>query len=194
MTTGWDEYWIEFYGDLIGHYRRNGFLNPEYPVLSIGMVEDILQCYLKIIDLITAERPCFQYIASGILLQILGLLFAAVKYQQFEGKNIENRIIQAKLVLNENMQSPVSQEKIAGEIGMGYSLYRKKFKEYTGISPTQYQIHLKITKAKELLIASAMTLKEIAYSLGFDSTDYFYRLFKKKTGSTPSEYREKNIR
>ena len=77
---------------------------------------------------------------------------------------------------------------------MGYSIYRKKFKEYTGISPAQYQINLRINKAKDLLITSNQSLKEIALNLGFDSSDYFFRLFKQKTGFTPSDFREKNER
>jgi AraC-like DNA-binding protein len=194
INTGWDEYWIEFDGDLIDHYRNQEFLNPENPVLTIGLLDDVAENYLKIIQLIKDEKPGFQYIASGILLQILGQLFASKKYQLFNGKVIENQIRQAKLIIFENMHKTILQEEIAGGIGMGYSLYRKKFKEYTGISPAQYQINLRINKAKELLITTNKTLKEIAQTLGFDSSDYFFRLFKQKTGVTPSDFREKNIR
>jgi len=91
-----------------------------------------------------------------------------------------------------NMSLTISQEEIAKSIGMGYSLYRKKFKEYTGVSPAQYQIQLRINKAKDLLITSNRSFKEIANNLGFESTDYFSRLFKQKSGFTPSDFREKN--
>jgi AraC-like DNA-binding protein len=140
------------------------------------------------------ERPGFQYIASGILIQILGQLFASTKYQTFEGKLIENQIRQAKLMILENMHTTISQEDVAKDIGMGYSLYRKKFKEYTGLAPAQYQINLRINKAKDLLITSVQSLKEISGNIGFESPDYFSRLFKQKTGFTPSDFREKNIR
>ena len=144
--------------------------------------------------MIKDERPGFQYIASGILIQILGQMFASKKYHSFEGKIIENRIRQAKLIILENMHTTISQEEIAGHIGMGYSLYRKKFKEYTGVSPTQFQIQLKINKAKNLLITTNELLKEIAHNLGFESSDYFCRLFKQKTGLTPSDFRDKNFK
>ncbi|MCE5344817.1 MAG: AraC family transcriptional regulator [Bacteroidales bacterium] len=193
-ATGWDEYWIEFDGEIIKHFRNMEFLNPNNPVIAVGLQEEIAENYLKILKLIKDEKPGFQYIASGILIQILGQLFASRKYHLFEGKIIENKIRQAKLIIMENVNTPISQEDIAGNIGMGYSLYRKKFKEYTGVSPTQYQIQLKINKAKDLLITSNQTLKEIAYNLGFEFPDYFYRLFKQKTGITPSDFREKNIR
>ncbi len=193
-ACGWDEYWVEFDGELIKHYRTKEFLNPEDSVISIGLLDEIADNYLKIINLINDEKPGFQYIASGILMQILGQLFASKKYQVFEGTCIEIQIKQAKLIIFENMHNALLQEDISKKIGMGYSLYRKKFKEYTGISPAQYQINLRINKAKDLLITSDQSLKEIAQSIGFESIDYFFRLFKQKTGFTPSDFREKNVR
>lgn len=193
-VTGWEEFWVEFNGDLIKNYRRNEFLDPKNPVVTVGLQEDIVENYLKIIKLIKEERPGFQYIASGSLIQILGQICAYKKYHPFEGKPIENKIRQAKLLLLENINVIISQKEVAKEIGMSYSLYRKKFKEYTGVSPAQYQIQLRINKAKDLLITSNKSLKEIAHELGFDFPDYFFRLFKQKTGFTPSDFREKNKR
>jgi AraC-like DNA-binding protein len=194
FATGWDEYWVEFNGDLIKHYRAKDFLNPCNPLITIGIQGSIAENYLKIIGLIKDEKPGFQYIASGVLVQILGQLFASKKYHPFEGKEIENKIRQAKLKIMENMHLPISQKEIATKIDMGYSLYRKKFKEYTGVAPAQYHIQLKIHKAKDLLITTNQSFKEIAHDLGFDSTDYFFRLFRQKTGYTPTYFREKNKR
>jgi AraC-like DNA-binding protein len=193
-SIGWDEYWVEFDGDFIEHFRSNEFLNPNNPVVSVGLLDALADDFMQIINLINEERPGFQYIASGILLHILGQILAAKKYQLFEGKKIEIQIKEAKLIIHENMHTTICQKDISNQIGMGYSLYRKKFKEYTGISPTQYQINLKVNKAKDLLITTNGTLKEIAENIGFDSPDYFFRLFKKKTGFTPSEFRDKNVR
>lgn len=194
FNTGWDEYWVEFDGFVIKNLRKEAFLNPEDPIITVGLQDELVDNFLKIIHLTKEERPGYQYIASGILLQILGFLISSKKYQPFEGKDIENQIRQAKLMILENMHTIISQEDIAQKIGMGYSSYRKKFKEYTGISPAQYQINLRINKAKDLLITSDEPLKEVALRLGFESTDYFFRLFKQKTGFTPSEYRLKNRR
>jgi transcriptional regulator GlxA family with amidase domain len=63
------------------------------------------------------------------------------------------------------------------------------FKEYTGISPHQYHLDLKIMRAKELILTTDKNIKEISYELGFQSIHYFSRLFKKKAGQNPSELR-----
>lgn len=192
--SGWDEYWVEFNGDLIKHYRSKEYLNPENPVISIGIEGEIAGNFLKILELIKKEKPGFQYIASGILLQILGQMFASKKYHSFEGKEIEEKIKQAKLAILENLSHTIMQEELAKSVGLGYSLFRKKFKEYTGVSPARYQIGLRMNKAKDLLITSNLSLKEIAHNLGFETADYFFRLFRQKTGVTPSDFREKNKR
>jgi AraC-like DNA-binding protein len=194
IDTGWEEYWVEFNGDLIKHYRTKNFLDPENPILKVGIHEGIVENFHKILKLIHDENPGFQYIASGNLIQILGQTITSIKYQPFEGRLIENQIRQAKLILHEFMHTSMLQEEVAMSVGLGYSVFRKKFKEYTGVSPAQYQINLRINKAKDLLVTSRQSLKEIANDLGFESADYFYRLFKKKTGYTPSDYREKNDR
>lgn len=63
------------------------------------------------------------------------------------------------------------------------------FKKYTGIAPHQYHIDLKIMRAKELILTTDKSLKEISYELKFQSIHYFSRLFKKKLGIPPSELR-----
>jgi len=183
-ASGWKEYWVEFNGDLIKHYQLKKYLNPEQPLITVGIIGQLAENYLKIMELVKEEKPGFQYIASGMLIQLLGQLIVTIKYQPFEGKKIEEQIKQAKLNMLENISTEISQEKLARNIGMGYSLYRKKFKEYTGLSPAQYHIQLRINTAKELLVATNLSLKEISHQLGFDYVDYFFRLFKKDRALT----------
>jgi AraC-like DNA-binding protein len=59
----------------------------------------------------------------------------------------------------------------------------------TGKSLTLYANHIRIEKAKHLLRTSGLQIQEIGYSLGFESSTYFIRLFKKYVGVTPEAYR-----
>lgn len=65
------------------------------------------------------------------------------------------------------------------------------FQKHFAISPLQYINKKKMEKAQLLLLTEDMTVKEIAYTLGFHDHSYFIRLFKKKLGITPLEYRER---
>ncbi|MEN8203118.1 MAG: AraC family transcriptional regulator [Bacteroidota bacterium] len=190
--TGWDEYWVEFDGDLLKHIQISEILNPNQPVLELGVHSELSEHFIEIIEIIKEQKPGFQHMATGYLFQIFAQIFAIRKYNRFEGKPIENQIERAKLHISENLDKTISQTEIASEVGLSYSLYRKKFSEYTGFSPCQYHIQLRLNRAKDLLRRGDNTPIEIARDLGFSSTDYFYRIFKKKVGMTPSEYRKRN--
>ena len=99
-------------------------------------------------------------------------------------------INKAKMIIRDEVESRITIQEIAEQMGMGYSNFRKLFKEFTGVSPALYQQELKLQKAKELLSTTGISIKEIAYQLNFDSPDYFSSKFKNKVGCKPREYRE----
>ena len=94
------------------------------------------------------------------------------------------------MLIRDGVETKITVQEIATELGSSYSNFRKLFKEYTGTSPALYQQTLKLQRAKELLSSTEMSIKEIAYRLNFDSPDYFSSKFKMKVGCKPSEYRE----
>ena len=91
--------------------------------------------------------------------------------------------------LEQNPEEAFSAEQAARELKLGYTWFRRKFKEYTGVSPIQYFIQLKMAKAKELLASSELSVAETGYSLGFDSLSQFSTFFKKYEGFSPSQFR-----
>ena len=61
------------------------------------------------------------------------------------------------------------------------------------MSPNQYHLDLRLTKAKELLISTNLTINQIAGQTGFDSLFYFSRVFKKKNNMSPKGFRNLNV-
>jgi AraC-like DNA-binding protein len=72
---------------------------------------------------------------------------------------------------------------------MGYSNFRRIFKEYTGFPPAKYIQEVRIGKAKEALTNSSKPVKQIAYEMGYENEDYFFTVFRRVTGMTPVRYR-----
>lgn len=95
------------------------------------------------------------------------------------------------MIIRDNSDKNFTAEQIAKSLNIGYSWFRKIFKQYTGFSPGQYQMEIKIQKSKELLTSTTMPVKQISYELNFESTSYFVTFFKSKTGMSPTEYRNK---
>ena len=92
--------------------------------------------------------------------------------------------------MEENALSDIPIEELAQRCRVSSGCFRKLFKEYSGKSPLQYRLDLKINMAKKMLENGDMTLEDIAYALNLESGAYFCKLFKKRTGQTPGEYRK----
>ena len=80
-------------------------------------------------------------------------------------------------------------EEIASACNVSSSYFRRLFKEYSGKSPNEHRLDVRLNMAKKMLESSGATLEYIAEALNFQSPSYFCRIFKKKFGITPGEYR-----
>jgi transcriptional regulator GlxA family with amidase domain len=162
------------------------------PVFNLGIKEEFLDSFLKIFDLVEKEQPGYQQIASGMVIKLLGYIISFQKQKDFSGKAIAKIIEAIRFEMRQNTNKEIDLKELAGKYNVSYSFFRKMFKKYTGVSPGQYHLQLRITRAKELLISTDKSIKEISYELGFQSIFYFSNLFKKKEGITPSFFRNKN--
>lgn len=95
------------------------------------------------------------------------------------------------LYLEENNASDLSIKEIAAMCNISEIYFRKLFKQYSGVSPMEYKVNIKISNAKKYLTLETLSIKEIAFLSGFNDYAYFCRLFKRKEGITPKQYREK---
>jgi AraC-like DNA-binding protein len=186
---GWDEYWIGFNGKDIDSRVKNGFFNKQKPVYKVGINNEIVELYEQAIKIAIDQKTGFQQILAGVVSHLLGLAFSLDKNQFLENLHVTNQINKAKIIIVENIFTGIKAEEIAEKINMSYSWFRRIFKDYTGFAPAQYIQELKIQKGKELLTNSSLSVKEIAFKMGFDNSEYFFTAFKKKTGMTPIQYR-----
>ena len=83
----------------------------------------------------------------------------------------------------------ISIEEIAKTCNVTPCYFRRLFKEYSGKSPLEYRMDLRLNIAKKMLESGETTLEYIVESLNFESTSYFCRIFKKKLGVTPGQYK-----
>nr|WP_299066828.1 helix-turn-helix transcriptional regulator [uncultured Allomuricauda sp.] len=85
--------------------------------------------------------------------------------------------------------SNLSVNELAKLCNMSLSSFKRAFKTFFNDSPNNYINTKKIEKAKELLQISELNISDIAYETGFNDPQYFTRLFKKRIGLSPSEFR-----
>lgn len=187
--TGWDEYYIGFEGPVIDNMIRGGFLSKENQILEVGLNEELVSLYSRALRIAEEDKISSQQYLAGIVLHMMGMILSISKNKIFEMGDIDQKIEQAKIIMNENVFKDVDPEELAMQLNISYSWFRKVFKDYTGYAPAKYFQELKLRKAKQLLVSTSQSVKEIAFELGYNSTEHFFSLFKKRTGFTPMEYR-----
>ena len=192
LNTGWNEHYIGFNGDFCTHLFQEGFFQTAKPVIYVGFQESLLNLFFEIIQSVKEEKTGHQQVSAANTILLLSKILSVTRNQEFAGKSIERTIRKACLFFRENLNTNVNIEKLASDLNVGYSYFRQMFRKYTGISPTQYHLSLRIQKSKDLLVSSDLSFKEIALELGFESYFYFSRLFKDKTGESPQEFRKQH--
>lgn len=109
---------------------------------------------------------------------------------QKAGVHIERTDLVSKIekYLVENKRKKIKMEDICKEFLVCQTTLKQKFQREMGMSPMEYLTELRIREAKLRVRESSATFSEIADDLGFSSVNYFYKVFKAKTGMTPTEY------
>ncbi len=135
------------------------------------------------------DKPFFYAeISSGILKNIL---FQIISKQTLKSTTSASQITkQVFSYISKNYSAPLTNETIAGAFNFHPYYLNRIFKAETGQSLHHYLIQYRIQEAQVLLSASSLSMQQIADVTGFGTPSQFSITFKKRTGMSPSEYRE----
>lgn len=129
--------------------------------------------------------------------QLLDELFITITRhltrQSNSGRDFPKTFLQLEQVLRQNLAHQWTVEEMAATVGMGTTLFNEKVKSYSGFSPINYLINIRISEAIKLLRKPDINVTDIALDTGFYSSQHFSTTFKRLTGYTPSEFRKRNI-
>lgn len=97
-------------------------------------------------------------------------------------------IDEMKKYIRENFTNDISLDQVAEHVGLNPDYLGRLFKRIEGLTFTDYLISLRMEKAKELLGERELSIKEIAYMVGYSDPNYFSRAFKKYVGISATQY------
>ena len=189
--TGWHEHWVGCDGPVVRGLVRNRFFSPQRPVVRVRDEDLLLGAFSSVIDAIHVGRPALQQVAAGATLYIMSLLYSALQPGQ-EGQDVTRAIHEAMRRMGDPTQETTPLPELARRLGVSYTWFRRTFVHHTGLSPHQYRLQLRVGRARALLSETSLTVKEVAYRSGFENEHYFCRLFKRKTGVAPGEWRQRH--
>ena len=187
--TGWSEAWIGFTGENAKRLISDFFPDKSNPIHHVGVYDTLCAAYEKAYKVAEEQLPAYQQQLAGYVTFIIATIYARSKQLPYLNNPDSNNINLAIKYMRQNLHRNLRMEDIAAYSGLGYSKFRKIFKDYTGFSPAQYFLHLKMERAKDYLHNTTFSCKEIAFRLGFDSASYFNKMFRLYQRQTPTEYR-----
>lgn len=101
-------------------------------------------------------------------------------------------IRQAVAYIEEHYHKNLSLELVAGQVHLNPVYFGQLFKNETNQNFSDYLVEVRLKHAKELLRSTPFKIYEICDKVGYKDLKYFYKLFKKHEGVTPSEYRDRS--
>ena len=131
----------------------------------------------------------------AVLAGLSGLMMEIVRCSQAGSAERKRGEITAVLkYIDEHIQDGVESASLGGEelsevANLSRSQFQVKFRRQVGMSPAEYVTHRKIERAVKLLSSGRFSVTDVAFRLGFSSSQYFATVFKKYTNKHPRDYR-----
>ncbi len=125
--------------------------------------------------------------------ELLILLARKLTLHNNTHRDFPKSFLNLEQTLRQNLSHQWTVEEMAALVGLGTTTFTEKVKNYSGFTPLNYLITIRISEAIKLLKKNNVSVTNIALGVGFYSSQHFSTTFKKLTGSTPSEFRKKNI-
>ncbi|RZL19313.1 MAG: AraC family transcriptional regulator [Pedobacter sp.] len=156
--------------------------------------EDIAFLINKVIR-ICSERSVEKDVLADLTLKELLVRIMQTQNLQSIGINgdpNQNPLAYAIGYIKANLAEKISIDKLSNKTCMSKATFYRLFKRELGVSPNDFILTEKISRAKEMLVKPGSKIAAISYALGFSDANYFTKVFKKLVGITPGSYQVKD--
>ncbi|MBN2532536.1 MAG: PocR ligand-binding domain-containing protein [Spirochaetales bacterium] len=141
-------------------------------------------------EITRASSMLFRIINYIVSIEFRNLSLTERVYSGFKTKR--EAVERAKEYIQQNFCSNIKLTDVSHEVSISPYYLSHIFKKMTGISFIEYLTQVRIEKARELLTSTELDIINIAYTIGYNDSNYFSKVFRKKNGLTPREFRQKN--
>lgn len=186
----WTIWWLHLAGTDVAHLLRAIDVDINRPVISLG---DVYRAALLVDEALRHMEhdtsAAGQQAAAGAAWHLLALL--AANQAQTPVTRMD-AIQQAKDCLQERLDARIGVAELARLAGMSPSHFAALFRRATGMAVLQYQIALRMNRARDLLATTDLPINVVARTVGYRDPFYFARHFRAGHGMTASQYRDQH--
>lgn len=186
-SEAWHETFAVFNGPVFDVWRETKLLDPERPVWHLEVDGNWGQKIREI-----AAAPDQTSVEPLRLITRLMSFLTEARLADQSARVVDDEpewLRNGRMMLEDHLRDSLSLPEIARQIGLTYDAFRKQFLRHTGQTPARYRQSMRIAAARDLLVHTPLSVKEIANSLGFSSAFHFSECFLQATGVRPREFR-----
>ncbi|MEO6548673.1 MAG: AraC family transcriptional regulator [Ferruginibacter sp.] len=129
---------------------------------------------------------------NNLIDELFILLTRQLTREKNPGRDFPKTFMKLDEALRQDISHQWTVDEMASLVGLGNTLFNDKVKSYTGFTPLNYLINIRISEAMRLLKKNHLSVTNIALDTGFNSSQHFSTTFKKLTGLTPGDFRKSN--
>ena len=189
--TPWSIYWLHLKGSACGPAAKQaGFCHGQYRN-HFGVHPKLVQDLDRLMDCRTGGYSFQTALYAASLIRQILCYIALLKPTANATRSSQLNLDTVHSLMQENLHTRLDLDTLARAVNLSKFHFVNKYKELTGLTPIQHFLHLKIDRACYLLDITQQSVSEISYSLGYEDSYYFSRLFKKVMGIAPTQYRRK---
>lgn len=185
-------FWVHFTGCEVEDILAACGIPRGRSVFWAGVTADIRSMYCQMIRELQLKGTHYEELLRMDLRHLFLLMHRHLTDTANAESPIHGEITQALGWFERHWREPISMDEYAVRNRMTPYWFRQKFKAFTGTTPTQYIISLRIANAMNLMENTDYNIEQIAEAVGYDNPSYFRRLFRKHTGVSPSEYKKRH--
>ena len=186
--------WVHFTGSQAEPLLKKYNLFQQSPAMSVGTLPEIKQHFQLMIRELQLRRPYFEESLAALMNRLLLLAGRQQSDRTALHSGTQEKMEEAVAYFHAHFSQDLRVDAYARSLHISTAWFIHAFTRHTGQTPNQYLLSLRIASAQSLLEQTGDTVTEIAASVGYDNPLYFSRLFKKQTGLSPRQYREKSAR
>jgi AraC-like DNA-binding protein len=186
----WSIYWVHFGGDALAAFNEVQEVQKNFRPELVRNTGEIIPIFQKIYKTLELGYSIDNLLFANMCLSQFLTLFIYNKRHYASASNDRLDCVDSAIhFMQEHINDNISLIGLSKAYNYSVSRFSNLFKQKTGYAPIDYFLQMKMQKACQLLDFSDRSIKDIAFSMGFEDPYYFSKRFRKIIGVSPKKYR-----